>query len=119
MANALILYCKEKAIPWEACKKRHCRSSNCLYGRAVKTFGTDKLGLKQPKRYSAVNAMVKDLDQLIEEGKILEIESTALVRTPVLKRTPILATPGAEHKLPNNFLRETIEEKANVKSQSN
>ncbi len=119
MANSLILYCKEKAIPWEACKNRPCKTSKCLFSRAVKAFGTDKIGLKQPKRYSAVNTMVEDRDELIEGGKILEAEKTTLAKTPVLKRTPILATSGAEHKLPNDFLRVTIEEKINAKYQSN
>lgn len=102
MANALLLYCKERVVPWEACKKRSCQSEKCLFSRAVKKIGTDMLGSSSPKRYSAVSAMIPDKEKLIEEGQLFKTENK-IVRTPVLKRTTVLA-PVEGQILPNDIV---------------
>lgn len=104
--NALLLYCKERVVPWEACKARPCKSQSCLFTRAVKKFGTDQLGLKEAKRYAAVNAMLDDKERLIEEGKEIKIEPQKILRTAVI------ASPDDRAMiLPNDVLKESIEKR--------
>lgn len=63
--NQLILFCKEQAIPWEVCKNRHCKKQRCLFSRAVKLLGTEKLFSPVPVRYSSATGMMKDREKLI------------------------------------------------------
>ncbi len=123
--NSLILYCKEQAIPWEACKARTCQSLKCLFSRAVKKIGTTDLGLTSPGRYSSVTAMEVDREKLIEQGlslkelrlsskldanSDLETSSKKIIRIPLIVKIP---PKNHKHTSPTDILVNTIEDEIN------
>lgn len=92
--NQLIVFCNEQAMLWEACKHRSCRTEKCLFGRAVKAFETEEIGSVRPARYASVAAMERDRERLLADGaEARKAVSDPVLRTPVIRRTPVLKDP--------------------------
>lgn len=87
MLNGLILYCKDQAVLWEACKTRPCKTDKCLFGRAVKMFGTDELYSPVPVRYSSVASMARDKEKLLKKPDFDHQNGTGNI--PELSQEPV------------------------------